>query len=65
MPTQEKYVSTGWLAYPLLVKNNSKLSRKQIKIYLEKKNIQTRVVFTGNILRQPGFKEIKCRKTKN
>ena len=62
LPTQEKYVSTGWLAYPLLVKNNSKLSRKQIQIYLEKKNIQTRVVFTGNILRQPGFKSIKCRK---
>ena len=64
LPTQEKYVSTGWLAYPLILKNNSKLSRKQIQIYLEKKNIQTRVVFTGNILRQPGFKSIKCRKTK-
>ena len=40
------------------------MSRKEIQIYLEKKNIQTRVVFTGNILRQPGFKAIKCRKTK-
>jgi len=65
LPTQEKYVSTGWLAYPLILKNNSKLTRKQIQIYLEKKNIQTRVIFTGNILRQPGFKEIKCRKTNN
>ena len=64
LPSQENYVSTGWLAYPLLVKNNSKLSRKEIQIYLEKKNIQTRVVFTGNILRQPAFKAIKCRKTK-
>ncbi|MDG2403240.1 MAG: DegT/DnrJ/EryC1/StrS family aminotransferase, partial [Amylibacter sp.] len=27
---------------------------------LEKRNIQTRVVFTGNILRQPGYKDIDC-----
>ena len=30
-----------------------------MQIFLEKKNIQTRVVFTGNIIRQPGFKNIK------
>ena len=28
---------------------------------LEERNIQTRVIFTGNILRQPGFKDIECR----
>ena len=31
-----------------------------MQIYLEKRNIQTRVVFTGNILRQPGYKNIDC-----
>ena len=36
-----------------------------MQIFLEKKNIQTRVVFTGNILRQPGFKNIKAVKDKN
>ena len=36
-----------------------------MQIFLEKKNIQTRVVFTGNILRQPGFKKIKAIKSKN
>ena len=35
-----------------------------MQIFLEKKNIQTRVVFTGNILRQPGFKNIRARSTK-
>ena len=35
------------------------------KFFLEKHNIQTRVVFTGNILRQPGFNKIKCYKEKN
>ncbi len=64
LPTQEDTVSTGWLAYPLILKKNTKISRKQIQIYLEKNNIQTRVVFTGNILKQPGFRRIICKKNK-
>ena len=35
-----------------------------MQIFLEKRNIQTRVVFTGNILRQPGFRKIKAKKVK-
>ena len=34
-----------------------------MQVFLEKRNIQTRVIFTGNILRQPGFKKIKCKKS--
>ena len=32
--------------------------RRDLQIFLEKRNIQTRTVFTGNILRQPGFKNV-------
>ena len=35
-----------------------------MQIYLEKNNIQTRVIFTGNILKQPGFRRIICKKDK-
>jgi len=52
-------VSTAWLAFPLLLKENISFNRKQFQIYLEEKDIQTRVVFTGNILRQPMCKNIK------
>ena len=40
----------------MILKENCKFTRSELQIFLEKKNIQTRVVFTGNILRQPGFK---------
>jgi CDP-6-deoxy-D-xylo-4-hexulose-3-dehydrase len=30
---------------------------------LEKRGIQTRTVFTGNILRQPGFSRIQCKES--
>ena len=51
--------NTNFLAFPFTIKNNKKFDRKSLQIFLEKNNIQTRVVFTGNILRQPGFKKIK------
>jgi len=60
LPKQEKKVSTAWLAYPILIKKNKFFNRTDLQIFLEKRNIQTRVIFTGNILRQPGFKKIKC-----
>ena len=57
-PEELSNVFTGWLAFPVLLKNNTPFSRKEFQIYLEKNNIQTRVVFTGNILRQPMCKDI-------
>jgi CDP-6-deoxy-D-xylo-4-hexulose-3-dehydrase len=56
LPSQTPNSSTPWLAFPLIIKQNCPFKRKDLQIFLEKKNIQTRVVFTGNILRQPGFK---------
>ena len=52
-PTETNNCHTAWLAYPLLIKKKAPFSRKEFQIYLEKQDIQTRVVFTGNIMRQP------------
>jgi CDP-4-dehydro-6-deoxyglucose reductase, E1 len=65
LPTQIPGVKTGWLAYPIIIKKNSKIKRKEMQIYLEKKGIQTRTIFTGNILRQPIMKNKKFKKVKN
>jgi CDP-4-dehydro-6-deoxyglucose reductase, E1 len=64
LPKQLPGSKSGWLAYPITIKNDAPFSRTQMQIFLEKRNIQTRVVFTGNILRQPGFKNIKMKKDK-
>ena len=61
LPSQHSFSDTAWLAFPILINEKSGISRKKLQIYLEKKNIQTRVIFTGNVLRQPGFKYIKKR----
>jgi len=56
LPNQLPNSRTGWLAFAVTIKDNAPFIRRDLQIFLEKRNIQTRTVFTGNILRQPGFK---------
>ena len=56
LPEQYNGVKTPWLAFPLVIKENKIFNRKKMQIYFEKNNIQTRTIFTGNILRQPVMK---------
>ena len=65
LPKQIPGIKTGWLAYPIIIKKNSKIKRRDMQIFLEKKGIQTRTIFTGNILRQPIMKKKKYKKVKN
>ncbi len=64
LPKQLPGSTSGWLAYPITIKESAPFNRTQMQIFLEKRNIQTRVVFTGNIMKQPGFKNIKMKKDK-
>ena len=58
-PQETNGSNTAWLAFPILLKETAPFSRREFQIFLEERNIQTRVVFTGNILRQPMCKDIK------
>ena len=59
LPESYKEVKTPWLAFPLVIKENKRFNRKQMQIFYEKNNIQTRTIFTGNILKQPIMKNLK------
>jgi dTDP-4-amino-4,6-dideoxygalactose transaminase len=61
LPRQSARVRTGWLAFPLIVRPEAPFTRRELQVHFESNNIQTRTVFTGNILRQPGFKHIERR----
>ena len=62
LPEEYPGVITPWLAFPLVMKKNKFFKRKKLQIYLEENNIQTRVIFTGNILKQPIMKNKKFAK---
>ena len=59
-----KGVYTNFLAYPIILKKNTKIKRKQFQIFLEKNNIQTRPIFSGNILRHPAFSKLSSKKNR-
>lgn len=63
LPRQLPHSNTAWLAFPLIVRDCAPFKRKDLQIFLEKRNIQTRTIFTGNILRQPAFKEVLRRES--
>jgi len=46
-----------WFGFALTIRDHVSLSRDEIVHYLEKHKIQTRTLFTGNIIRQPLFDE--------
>lgn len=61
LPRQMADTRTGWLAFPLIVRPDAPFIRRDMQIHLERAGIQTRTVFTGNVLRQPGFAAIARR----
>jgi len=51
----------SWFGFPILVRGDAPFSRENIVKYLEEKKIATRMLFGGNLLKQPAYKEIHCR----
>ncbi len=62
LPKQTPNTDTVWLAFPLIIKPECKFDRMDLIEFLEKNDIQTRPIFTGNVLKQPGFKAIPHKK---
>ena len=63
-PIVNKGVYTNFLAYPIIIVPNKLFNRKELQIFLEKNKIQTRPIFSGNILRHPAFSNLISRKNK-
>ena len=61
LPRQNGDAVTAWLAFPLIVKDAAPFDRRALQTAFENADVQTRVVFTGNVLRQPGFSDMPRR----
>jgi len=64
LPEQLQGARTGWLAFPLTIRADAPFTRKDMQIHFETRDIQTRPVFTGNILRQPAMEKVEHRTAK-
>ena len=63
-PNISKNVYTNFLAYPVIINPNKYFNRKELQIFLENNKIQTRPIFSGNILRHPAFTQIISKKNR-
>ncbi len=51
----------SWFGFPITVKPGCKTTRNEITQYLEKNKIGTRLLFAGNLVRQPLYKHVEKR----
>lgn len=50
----------SWFGFLLTLKANAPFKRMELVKYIESKNIQTRLLFSGNILKHPCFDEMRA-----
>jgi len=55
LPTATKESNPSWFGFPITVRDNSPKNRNEIVQILNDKGIGTRLLFAGNLIRQPAF----------
>ena len=61
LPVAGKDSDPSWFGFPIGVKAGAGFTRDQITGALEAQKIGTRLLFAGNLLRQPAYEGIECR----
>jgi CDP-6-deoxy-D-xylo-4-hexulose-3-dehydrase len=61
LPHWDERADVCWFAFPLTVRAEAPFSRADLVRWLEERGIETRYLFAGNILRQPGYRHIRHR----
>ncbi|MBO6134737.1 MAG: lipopolysaccharide biosynthesis protein RfbH [Lachnospiraceae bacterium] len=67
LPEATKNTKPSWFAFILTLRDSVKakgLTREKVVRYIESKNIQTRMLFAGDIIKQPCFDDIRDDKNK-
>jgi CDP-6-deoxy-D-xylo-4-hexulose-3-dehydrase len=61
LPTETENSDPSWFGFPIRIKPECKKSRKEIILHLESHKIGTRLLFAGNLTRQPLYKNHQYR----
>lgn len=58
LPRQEKNSEPSWFGFLISIRPETGLDRNKITDYIERHNIQTRLLFSGNLINHPCFDQI-------
>ena len=61
LPQATEHSDPSWFGFPITLKDNSPVSRLDLLTYLDQNKIGTRLLFAGNLLRQPYMKGVEYR----
>jgi CDP-6-deoxy-D-xylo-4-hexulose-3-dehydrase len=61
LPEAEVNSEPSWFGFPLSLVNNTKHNRNDIIQYLNSNKIGTRLLFSGNLIKQPYMKDVNFR----
>ncbi|MBO6133124.1 MAG: lipopolysaccharide biosynthesis protein RfbH [Lachnospiraceae bacterium] len=59
LPEAAPNSSPSWFGFLISLRKDSNISRDSVTAYLEEKNIQTRLLFSGNLIRHPAFDSVR------
>lgn len=59
LPEAAQNSEPSWFGFVISVKPERGISRNKVTRYIEKHNVQTRLLFSGNIIKHPCFDEIR------
>jgi CDP-4-dehydro-6-deoxyglucose reductase, E1 len=61
LPTATKGSEPSWFGFPILVRKDAPFFRGEVVRFLEGKKIATRMLFGGNLTRQPAYQAVRYR----
>ena len=61
LPVAGEDADPSWFGFPIAVKEDAPFTRDQVTRHFDSKKIGTRLMFAGNLLRQPAYADIECR----
>lgn len=59
LPEPAENSDPSWFGFLISVRPETGLNRNEVTRYIESKNVQTRLLFSGNVIKQPCFNEIR------
>jgi len=62
LPAWSERADPAWFAFPITVRPGAPFTRRDLVDFLEGRKVETRLLFAGNIIRQPGYRHIEHRK---